>query len=71
MVKNLKNSRPTQQEEIKEVKTMQKTAIYIVRVTEEGDQFEYEYGLKDHAEEHLKSELIKGNLAELVIDTEY
>ena len=50
---------------------MQKTPIYIVRVREEGDQFEYEYGLKEHAEEHLKSELIKGNLAELVIDTEY
>ena len=48
-----------------------KKPIYIVRVTEDGEQYEYEYLNKDHAEEHLKNELVCGNLATMEADTEY
>lgn len=48
-----------------------KTPIYIVRVTEDGEQFEYEYANEAHAAEHLKVELSKGNIVTMYADTNY
>ena len=36
--------------------------LYIVKVYEEGEVFEYEYGLLEHAEEHLSFEKGKAEL---------
>lgn len=39
--------------------------LYIVKVYEDGETYEYEYGAKIHAFEHYHTELNKGNKADL------
>lgn len=50
-----------------------KTAIYVVQVYDrsENENYEYEYGCLEHAEEHRTTELAKGNAAEIIEDTNY
>ena len=39
--------------------------LYIVKVYEDGETYEYEYGNQKHAFEHYQMELNKGNKADL------
>lgn len=39
--------------------------IYYVRVYEDGESYDYEYGNPKHAMEHYKTELNKGNKADM------
>ena len=42
------------------------STLYIVRVYEGGESYDYEYLAYNHAEEHYKMEIEKGNKANLI-----